>query len=103
MSHRNEPSGLTFLAGALLGGLVGAGIGLLFAPAKGEETRKKLQKASSDAMKNAEFKFRELKKEHVEPFLNKAEKEVKRIGKDLEHKFNEARENIAEKISPEDK
>lgn len=103
MSHRNEPSGLTFIAGALLGGLIGAGIGLLFAPAKGEETRKKLQKASSDAMKKAEFKFREFKKEQVEPFLDKAEKEVKRVGKDLEHKFNEAREDLAKKITPEEK
>lgn len=36
-----------FLGGILLGGLIGAGVALLCAPCKGEETRKKLKKWTS--------------------------------------------------------
>jgi len=38
-----ENSGIeTFLAGFFLGGVIGAGVALLFAPASGEETRKQI-------------------------------------------------------------
>lgn len=46
-------NGLTF------GGIVGAVIGMLFAPQKGEETRKKLK----DSLDKGKDKFNELKEE----------------------------------------
>jgi gas vesicle protein len=42
-----------------IGGLIGFVAGLLFAPTKGEETRKKLQ----DSLEKGKAKFQELKEE----------------------------------------
>ncbi|MBU1877645.1 MAG: YtxH domain-containing protein, partial [Chloroflexi bacterium] len=42
MDNRTD-SGLAFLAGLILGGLIGAVAALLFAPQSGEETRRQLQ------------------------------------------------------------
>ena len=44
-----------------LGGLVGAGIALLVAPASGEETRKKVKELAEDAKKKAEAYIEEAK------------------------------------------
>ncbi|HHS50294.1 MAG TPA: YtxH domain-containing protein [candidate division Zixibacteria bacterium] len=40
----SEHKAETFLAGFLLGGIIGAGVALLFAPASGVETREQIQK-----------------------------------------------------------
>jgi len=37
----------TFLAGFFLGGIIGAGVALLFAPASGEETRAQISKQAN--------------------------------------------------------
>ena len=47
------------LRGITLGGLAGFVLGILFAPQKGEETRKKLQ----DSIEKGKEKFKELKNE----------------------------------------
>jgi gas vesicle protein len=44
--------GPKFFAGAILGGLLGAGVGVLFAPRSGQETRRRLADRSTTA--NAE-------------------------------------------------
>ncbi len=38
-----ENNGSSFIAGLLLGGIIGAGLGLLFAPQPGEKTREQLR------------------------------------------------------------
>lgn len=39
MSNDNDSGLVSFLAGLLIGGIIGAGVALLFAPLSGEETR----------------------------------------------------------------
>lgn len=39
MSNDNDGGLVAFLAGLLIGGIIGAGVALLFAPLSGEETR----------------------------------------------------------------
>lgn len=48
------------LTGVLLGAAVGAALGILFAPDKGKETRKKLAKKGSDLGDSVKNKFNEL-------------------------------------------
>lgn len=62
----------SFFAGLILGGLIGAGIALLYAPQSGEETRKLLKKKALEAKKKA----LELKEEAAER-LKEAKKEAK--------------------------
>lgn len=62
---------LSFLAGAVLGGAIGAGVALLFAPRSGEETRKIIKDKADDLGKE----FEDWKKE-VGPKIEKAKKDI---------------------------
>lgn len=62
-----------FLSGAVIGGVIGAGVALLFAPRTGEETRKIL-KDKADELNN---EFGEFKKD-IGPKIRKVKKEVSR-------------------------
>lgn len=46
--HSERCSGGSFVAGILVGGLVGAGIALLFAPRSGAETRQRIREMGED-------------------------------------------------------
>jgi gas vesicle protein len=49
MRRRIEMTAKGFVIGMLVGGVVGAGAALLFAPMKGEETRRKIAETSRSA------------------------------------------------------
>ena len=51
---------LKFFAGCVIGGTVGAVIGVLLAPRSGEETRKMLAENSTEIYKNTEESVKEL-------------------------------------------
>ena len=46
--------------GVLMGGVIGVTLGILFAPAKGTETRKKILRKGEDAIDEISDKFEEL-------------------------------------------
>lgn len=50
-----------FVAGLLIGALVGAGIALLFAPQSGEETRRLIRRRARRLAADARDKYEELK------------------------------------------
>lgn len=60
-----------FLAGAVIGGAIGAGVALLFAPRSGEETRRILKK-KAEAIGEDITEF----KEELEPKVKKAKKQL---------------------------
>jgi gas vesicle protein len=48
MGYRHKYSGINLLLGFLSGGLLGAGLILLFTPNSGEETRRKIREMTDD-------------------------------------------------------
>ncbi len=72
MNNKDNGSAMWgFLAGAVLGGAVGAGVALLFAPQSGEETRKMLKEKAEDLSKELD----EVKKE-IKPKMKKAREDL---------------------------
>lgn len=74
MSRDN--SAISLLTGLVLGGLIGAGIGMVMAPQSGEETRKQLKDKGDDALKQAKVNIDKFKKENVDPLINKVQDAV---------------------------
>ncbi len=56
----------TFLAGLILGGLVGAAVAMLMAPASGPETRRQLRDKSQELRVQAEREVEEARKRALE-------------------------------------
>lgn len=61
-----------FIFGLIVGALLGGGLGLLFAPSKGEEMRKKLKKRSEEVKEKVDEIYEDLK-EASEPLMEAAE------------------------------
>ncbi|MBN2100901.1 YtxH domain-containing protein [Candidatus Dojkabacteria bacterium] len=74
MSRDNRSMGVaSFLAGAVIGGVVGAGVALLFAPRSGEETRKIIKKKAEELGDD----FEDFKKD-IGPKIEKAKKDIQK-------------------------
>ena len=69
MSNQKSENKGKLLAGMILGGAIGATLGLLFAPAKGEETRKKLKKKTDKLKDDVVKKAGEIKSE-IQPVVD---------------------------------
>jgi gas vesicle protein len=114
-------SGDTFLRGATWGFVIGGVLGLLFAPDKGEETRKRLKKLvkeyrekgedalviAKDEAEKAKVKYQEYK-EKADPYIADAKEKISQIEKRIEEEkgptmdkiqdFAETLEDEAKKI-----
>lgn len=80
----NESGGFKFLKGVIIGGAIGAALGMLFAPKSGKETREKLMK-EADRLKD------ELEK-YADDFSDKANE----MRADIEQKLKEVKSKIEE-------
>jgi gas vesicle protein len=83
--QKNNDS-LVFMSGVILGAVVGGAMALLFAPASGEETRKRLAKTSDKAMKDL--------KKKVDEVGDRLEPTIKNVKKELAEKVEEMREGF---------
>ena len=66
---KNDKTILALLAGAA----IGVGLGILFAPDKGSETRKKISKKGSDKVDDLKEKFHDILNSIAEKFENAKE------------------------------
>jgi len=84
-----------FLTGLLSGAAVGAAIGLLFAPKKGADTRKKLTETSDNYIKGAKNKFNDFSdnlNDKVEALKSKTKAGLS--DSKLEEKYYDAKKDI---------
>lgn len=101
-------TGNTFLA-LITGAAIGAGLGLLYAPDSGEETRKKLRKDAQDAQDRLNKRYKETTsnlsekaqkaridfEERLEDTLSNASHKADDILAAMEHKLEELRKQNA--------
>lgn len=81
---QNGNSAGSLLGGIVLGGLIGATLGLLFAPKKGVDTRRQIKKSGEKYYQTGKAKVVEIKKKELDPRLKKLENEAKRRVSDVE-------------------
>ena len=83
----NKDGTIYFLAGLLLGGLVGAGVGMLVAPESGEKTIEKLKKGGEKVIKHSLDAVDDFQKKEVMPQIKKISKEVDPKIKEITSRF----------------
>ena len=79
------------LATFILGALIGAAVGVLYAPAKGETTRRKLKRWANDTYEDQ----KEYMLEHARDFKNKAQEQFE----SARDKFNEGKEKAVKEFN----
>ena len=74
------------IKGLAIGGLIGAGAGILFAPKSGKETREQIRKSAQDVMEKAKAQYEEaagklatLKDQNKEMLTNKKDRLKKAV------------------------
>lgn len=85
MSQENN-NPISFLAGAVLGGAVGAALALLFAPQSGKETRKMLKDKAKDVGAD------------IKEFKDDIGPKIRDFSEDLGPKFKSAKENLMKRV-----
>ncbi len=106
MSERNS-TGEVILA-FVLGGIVGAAAGLLFAPASGKETRKRIKDMSEDLTEKAEGFVGEVKekavhfahdaREKADGFVGDVKVTAEHFAQDAKEKLLDQKERVAAAI-----
>ena len=77
-----------FIKGILLGGVIGAAIGILYAPKSGRETREDINRKTEELLKKA--------KEEYEVTLKKSSKAYEAAVKQLRHLESSTKEKVGE-------
>jgi gas vesicle protein len=93
----------------VLGALVGAGLGLLFAPQSGERTRRDITRRANKLRRDAEERFEEVvdevetrgrkAKERVEEWAEDVADEVREGRRSIERTANSARDELERRLS----
>lgn len=87
-----------FLWGMLAGLATGAALGILFAPDKGEETRKKLKAKSQRLKEEAQEAMEELA-ETVEPWVEEVQRKVEPVLEEIDERTEPVQEKAKKVIS----
>ncbi|KXK27059.1 MAG: YtxH-like protein [candidate division WS6 bacterium OLB20] len=99
-NNNNSGAGIAgFIAGALLGAAAGAAAGLLFAPQKGEATRRKVRQASDRMFKKGLEAVDSFQEERVEPFLNRVNDQASRVRDDITVKISDLKGSVNERLN----
>ena len=97
MSEERKASWESFLQGFFAGGLIGAGLALIFAPKSGRELREDIKKRSTDLTKDAELLYSEAKDKTTDWWQDRIKK-AEQLKEEAETKLEEAKSKTAEII-----
>lgn len=93
MSEENTSSIGSFFKGMIVGGFIGAGLALLYAPKTGKELREELKEKSSDLRSEAEKLYEEAK-DISSDLLVDGLKKAEQLKKEAEEKYEQAKKKI---------
>jgi gas vesicle protein len=89
-----QDNSMTLLAGIVIGGVVGAAAGILFAPASGAETRRIIRKKALDLSKDVETNARRVSKDVEKSALRFKKDSIDPLAEDLQDKFEEVQKGL---------
>ena len=101
---KKEHHGPGFMSGVMWGAIIGGVLGVLYAPEKGEETRKKLKEVADDVNEKGKFVAEEAKviaeevKAVSQPLIAELEKNVKPVLEKAQKSGKEVQVEVMEKI-----
>lgn len=101
MSNRYESSAASFVLGAL----IGVAIGVLYAPAKGETTRKKLKRWANETYEENKETFLEHAQDFKEKVKDRFEVAREKIGEGKDKfvkEFNKRKDEVVAKFKKEE-
>lgn len=90
----NKNNGLGFIAGIILGGLLGAGLGFMSVP----ENRKKAKDTGEKILNKGKEAFDQFQEEKLEPFIDEVSNKTSKTRTDIEKSFNEAKKDFLSKL-----
>ncbi len=98
MSEENYGSTVSFIKGLVFGGLIGAGLALLYAPKSGKELRKDIKNKTAELKTDAEKLYEEAK-EYAGDFIVDSLKKAENLKKEAEEKFEVAKKKFEAMLS----
>ena len=96
MSTSGRDEVLAFLGGALIGGLVGAGVALLLAPQSGEETREQIRQKGIELKDRGDVALQDLRRR-----ADEASVEFRRRTEELKKAIDKSTEDIKAAVEGE--
>ncbi len=104
LHNHNNGGGSNFMSGLVWGALIGAALGVLYAPDSGDKTRKKLQKVSEDVKEKGQKLYDDAQvlaedvKVAAKPLLEELERTVAPVLEKAMDSGKEVQQEVMEKI-----
>ncbi|MEI6887314.1 MAG: YtxH domain-containing protein [bacterium] len=89
----------SFVGAVILGGIIGATLGILFAPAKGETTRRAIKKEANRLSKQVEKDAKEFVNEKIDPVIDDVKEKVEDARNDVDKYVDNKKKQFASRLA----
>ncbi|MEI6462923.1 MAG: YtxH domain-containing protein [bacterium] len=94
---RNDTA--SFVSAVILGGIIGATLGILFAPAKGETTRRAIKKEANRISKDMEKEAKEFVNEKIDPMIKDVKEKMEDAKGDVDKYVDSKKKQLASRLA----